>query len=411
MFRDQLAVDTDAYLAHAETLLERGGYFKPGTEIPTAFRPPLLPLFYAGILWLGGGVWAIGFLQVLLGTATVWYGGRTAENLTNQDVGFATAIFIAGNPILIYSQCTLMTETLFTFLLAYLFFRASLLKSTSPLRDYFLLGCIGGLLALCRPGIWPFYGLMLIGTVLLGLKAGAFRKAIMRTAVVASGLLLVVSPWVLRNTLVMGSPIVMTTHGGYTLLLGNNDAFYDEVVRQPWGTTWQEESLLAWQARLEEEMVRDLGAELARLEIPRDRWMKEQAYSWIKQHPGKFVEASWLRVRRFWAISPTVAPQWTDLFGRGIGMFYLLLYAIAACGIYMWFKHGRNFIPQFYVVLSLLFCVTSFFLVHTVYWSNMRMRAPVDVCLAILASALYLWDRSETLSDQGIDVVEKPEKE
>ena len=36
----------------------------------------------------------------------------------------------------------------------------------------------------------------------------------------------VVSPWVIRNQRVFGKPIVTTTHGGYTLWLGNNVAFY-----------------------------------------------------------------------------------------------------------------------------------------------------------------------------------------
>ena len=35
-----------------------------------------------------------------------------------------------------------------------------------------------------------------------------------------------------------GLPIVTTTHGGYTLLLGNNPAYYDEVVSQPLGVVW-----------------------------------------------------------------------------------------------------------------------------------------------------------------------------
>ena len=46
-------------------------------------------------------------------------------------------------------------------------------------------------------------------------------------AAFALGVLLVLSPWAIRNQLQFGRPIVTTTHGGYTLLLANNPEFYD----------------------------------------------------------------------------------------------------------------------------------------------------------------------------------------
>ncbi|MFX9077435.1 hypothetical protein ABTN32_20465, partial [Acinetobacter baumannii] len=54
----------------------------------------------------------------------------------------------------------------------------------------------------------------------------------------AIGTILTVSPWLVRNWLVFGVPILTTTHGGYTLLLGNNSVFTQDVVQQPWGTVW-----------------------------------------------------------------------------------------------------------------------------------------------------------------------------
>ncbi|MCA9041342.1 MAG: glycosyltransferase family 39 protein [Planctomycetaceae bacterium] len=388
--RDHLEVDTDAYLAHAQSLLDSGGYFKPGTEIPTSFRPPLVPLMYAGVLMLGGNVLMIGFLQVLLGTATVWYGGRAAWNLTNSAGGIFTALILAGDPILIYANVSLMTETLFTFLLAYGFFRATRISNSSKYREFFFLGCIGGLLALCRPGIWAFYLILFVGAFLLILKMKARQFCFLKGTTVGLGILLVVAPWGVRNYLTMGDPILMTTHGGYTLLLGNNNTFYEEVVRQPWGTIWQGDSLAAWQEQLEQDMIRDLGPERARLEIPRDHWMQNQAYDWISNNPAKFREASWLRLRRFWALKPNETPFENKLFDRGTTAVFGVIYLFAAWGIVMWFKYARGNLRQMTFVSALLVCMVSFCLIHTVYWSNMRMRAPVEVCLALLASGTVL---------------------
>ncbi|MEZ6049597.1 MAG: hypothetical protein R3C11_29260 [Planctomycetaceae bacterium] len=390
VLRDRLDVDVDAYLAHAETLLEKGGYYKPGTEIPTAYRPPLVPIFYAVLLWTGGGVWLIGLTQVLLGTATIWYGTLASWNLLKCSDEIITAGILAGSPILLYANCSLMTETLFTFLLAYGFFLATLLTSKSRLKEFLWLGIIAGLLALCRPGIWAFYLLLAIGWIAVSLKSKVWRNSFVRGLFVTGGLLLVIFPWALRNYLVMGSPIVMTTHGGYTLLLGNNDTFYKEVVQQPWGATWQEDSLLAWQQQLEEEMKQDLGEEQSQLEIPRDRWMKEQAYQWIQSNPTKFLEACWLRIRRFWAITPNNTPGGTEFFDKGIATIFVLFYIAAAIGTFYWFKYSRTDQRHMIFVAALISCIASFCLIHTVYWSNMRMRAPVEVCLAILASGAFL---------------------
>ena len=49
---------------------------------------------------------------------------------------------------------------------------------------------------------------------------------------------LVISPWVVRNLVVFNHPILMTTHGGYTLLLGNNSSFYEFLRNGEWGQTW-----------------------------------------------------------------------------------------------------------------------------------------------------------------------------
>ena len=46
------------------------------------------------------------------------------------------------------------------------------------------------------------------------------------------------APWAIRNQIVVGRPIVSTTHGGYTLLLGNNPSFYDHLRTAPRGTVW-----------------------------------------------------------------------------------------------------------------------------------------------------------------------------
>ncbi|WP_144998594.1 glycosyltransferase family 39 protein [Polystyrenella longa] len=389
-YRDQLGMDVDAYLAHAQTLLDNGGYFKPGTEVPTAFRPPLLPILYAAILSLGGGLWGIGIVQVMLGTASVWFTGKTASRMGNQATGAVAAGVMAFDPLLLFATASLMTETLFVFLLSLFCWRVSAINEKSAAFPLVTLGLIGGALALCRPGIWAWGGLVGVSCLIIAIRKKRMGLFLRQGILIFTGISIVVLPWVVRNWVVMGQPILTTTHGGYTLLLGNNETFYKEVISQPWGTTWQGDSLDRWQIEMEAEMRADLGQQEATGEIARDRWMNSRAKNWIVNHPGSFFDSSWLRLRRFWALAPHSVDEENRMIGIAISGYYILLYLASIIGLGFWLLFRKSEVPVVRVLTFTLLCVVSLTLIHLVYWSNMRMRAPVDFCLAIFAGGIAL---------------------
>jgi hypothetical protein len=191
-----------------------------------------------------------------------------------------------------------------------------------------------------------------------------------------------VAPWVIRNAIVMGRPLLTTTHGGYTLLLGNNPAYYREVVDQPLGTIWDGShgpGQAAWAA----ELNRELDALNLRSEVERDRWMSRQARSYIVADPAHFARACALRVLRFWSIKP--AADADEGFSRplvaGVAVFYTTLFAAAVGGLVgVLRRDGARWMP-------LLLLITAFALVHFAYWTDARMRAPIMPALAILAAS------------------------
>lgn len=126
-------------------------------------------------------------------------------------------------------------------------------------------GLAFGLLVLCRPTFWltaPFLGLTWLMTRQTSAPWPKLTETLSNGMRIVCGTALVVAPWLIRNWFVFGVPILTTTHGGYTLLLANNPVFNREVVQQPWGTVWEEASLLAWQSNLESQVERDLGPRL-----------------------------------------------------------------------------------------------------------------------------------------------------
>ena len=298
---ENLQIARDDYLEIAQHLLDGHGYCCSVGQ-PTAFRPPLYPLLVAACLICGGFV-AIGIVQILLGTATVWLTWRLGHQcrLTPR-ICLLAAMLIAVDPLLIEYSTQAMTETLFTFLVALLL--VTTLRSDQGVKKGILIGVVFGLSALCRPSMWAFGGLagagwsvvMVLNRPLHSETISIGRQLRFKTAlacVVATSV--TVSPWVIRNTLQFGHPILMTTHGGYTLFLGNNETFFREVVSAQPGTVWDGSSLQAWQAENEQKIS---GMGIAETdERSRDAAFSMLAQQWIVANPYSFLRSCLYRKR------------------------------------------------------------------------------------------------------------------
>jgi hypothetical protein len=187
---------------------------------------------------------------------------------------------------------------------------------------------------------------------------------------------------VVRNWIVLGQPVLTTTHGGYTLLLGNNPVFYREVVAKPWGTVWHdappEATQSAWFESINSAMLQADPPVTG--ELDRDRWMFDRAMATISEQPGQFLSACQLRFLRFWNVVPLgpSAESVPPLIRKGTAMFYGVVTLGLVVGL---FRLRRHELETWMPVLLLL---ASFTLVHLVYWSNARMRAPLVPAIALL---------------------------
>ena len=141
------------------------------------------------------------------------------------------------------------------------------------------------------------------------------------------GVLIVLSPWAIRNQLQFGRPIVTTTHGGYTLLVMNNPEFYQWLRTGPWGSVWRANRFnAAWDQRKPHD------------ELAVDRLAYSEAWETIRRSPGTFVYACLVRLGRFCALLPhqLVADE-TPLrrFSRyAVAVWYIVEFVLAAVGIW-----------------------------------------------------------------------------
>lgn len=224
------------------------------------------------------------------------------------------------------------------------------------------------------------------------------------------GTCVVVCPWLVRNVLVFGRPIFTTTHGGYTLLLGNNPVFYREVVDRPWGTVWQGESLSQWNESLETAMRQEHPP--IESEPARDRWMVRRAIRNIGDQPAEFLSACRLRMLRFWNVAPlgpatdAIRRMWLR-FCQAIGQENWKPHAHAAVTVVRWglsLFYGTIMIGLLLSLVRmdraewqryrpLLLLIAAFCVVHLFYWTNTRMRAPLIPAIALLAVRGFLLRR------------------
>lgn len=401
---EELNTDPDSYLGLARSLAAGRGYSIPGSRVPTAFRPPLYPLLLS-VMSTDSLVWARGGFNVLLGVAGGLFVWLAAVRFGFGPVGrcLAAAVFLCDPLLLRYSSLP-MTESLCACLSAMLIWQLAGRHQLRS-RESLLTGLLFGLCVLSRPTYWGFAGLLGVATLLgwwrrdRNVEPAGRRQPVRAVVLTCLGAVLVVAPWVIRNLFVLGHPVVMTTHGGYTILLGNNAAFYKEVVNQPWGTVW-DGSRGAGQAVWADNINRQLDQLGLHGEVERSRWMTHRAVSTIRQHPQTAIRAMLLRFVRFWNVVPSgpAADGIPRLLKRCVGIYYCALWMLLLLGGLQVVRGRVAHRKQWGMVILL---VVSFSAIHLIYWSNVRMRAPIVPGIALLAALpLDRWSRNRVTSPE-----------
>lgn len=389
-FWENLQADPDSYRRLAANIIERQSFTLSDPAEPTAFRPVLYPLLLAWVsrsgLVLTGEVFG---LHLVLGLLTVAGTYALARKLNLARWRLWAGLLVALDPILMHQATLIMNETLSALLavtawLALLALIDSMRGDANvvPPRELTIHGVnLGGALMLafyCRPTflIWA----ALAPLTLLGVETSWRRRG---QAVAAVGLtcLFLLAPWVVRNIMVFDTPVIATTHGGYTLLWGNNREYYDHLKEGRDGL-WDS---APFHARFGEAYPHK-GTSAS--ELARDQAAHREAVRTISDQPTMFVYSSLLRLTSFWRPWPLPLSD-QESFNRrmlryAIGVWYTVLFPLALFG---WWKLGRRWLrPEW---LAGLMLPLTFMAIHLVYWTDMRMRAPVMPVIAVLACVAF----------------------
>jgi len=367
--------DMYAYLLLADNIVTGKGYTY--ASIPTAFRTPGYPLFLAGTMELFGKhfLLAARFLQATAGIVAAYRCMRAARLLFGKTAGNIALIGALLSPTLAYFSGEILTEGLASFFVASFLWALAEDTKQPNWKTAIAMGLTIGLGAMVRAN-----------TAVLGLVAllGAWtarpaRYAKRELLMIPISAAIIVAPWVIRNSLVFGRPLLSTEAGSAALVsLVNPEARlvagWDSPLRELVGY------VVPNQLETNDDERRAIGSEL---DMNRKCW-EASGRLWDRMSLGakfRWVLGKW---QAYWfSTDQLLHPGAVSRRNRGLHVAGVLFYwgFLVLAGIGCW--NLRKSRPT--VVLVLIAYAVLVTAVHTPFVMNSRIRAPlVDPLIAVL---------------------------
>ena len=388
---DQITVlpgiqDQVSYDALARSLLDGRGYsftekwypFTPANT-PTSHWSFLYPLYLAGIYAVTGYHPLVArLLQGIVGGVLLCFLiYKIGRRVVNEETGLVGAGLAAVYGYFIYYNVALMTETFFMVLvLLTLYLGIELKESPNPIR-WVGLGLALGLTVLLRQTILFFIPVLLFW-LFWELKNRGVRWWNFAIPVVI--IILMITPWTIRNYLVYREFLPLNSNAGYALFASNNPNL---------GTDWRNDAVVV---PVPEELREQNEAQL-------DRALTKRGIEFILADPERYL---WLTLDKtlefFWFWPSSESSRISNLnrvLSFGLYMPFMVF------GLILSVSRWRSFLPLY------LFIVIHTG-IHLLSWPAPRYRLSVDAvsmvfaALALLELAKYLksWRRRNLVSDK-----------
>jgi 4-amino-4-deoxy-L-arabinose transferase-like glycosyltransferase len=374
-------VDEQDYVALAKNILQGNGFAREAGQ-PTSIRPPLFPGLVAATWWVFGtrNLQAVRALQIGLALGTVCLVYLLGRRAFNPTIGVLAAAVFWLYPSLVFFNFTILTETLFTFLLvAFVLLTLMLVDRPRP----WIAVCCGvalGLAALTRSILWPVP--LVLCPLLVLLIRSPMRVRLAAAALVLAGYAAVVAPWAIRNTRLQHVFTVVDTMGGMNLRMGNyehtpEDRMWD-AVSLPRELDW------SYALALERPGRRHTEGE-------KDKWAQRKALEYMAAHPGTTLRRSLIKFADFWGLEREfiagirigyyqVPPAAAMIAPLAITFAYLVVVLTGIAGIWLSPPEARTQI----VLLLPLVVITG---LHSIVFGHSRYHIPLIPILAVYGAA------------------------
>jgi 4-amino-4-deoxy-L-arabinose transferase-like glycosyltransferase len=236
------------------------------------------------------------FSQAILNALGIYAAYLLVKHLSDKNSGLIAAGLYAFFPEIAYATTKMVPEAIISgpVLLAFYLFlkmKPKLLLSVSTIR-FFWLGIFIGLLALMKASLLFLYVAFAISLLVSGFKRMPVLKSILLLSI---GVVLAVSPWLIRNTIVMGKPVFRTTYG-FNLWRGNYPGASGTGRLLPGATR---------EVLPDDEYFNYIDQNQSGTEIEIDEFFTKEAIRLIKQNPGGFLKLTAKRIFYFLVFDPS----------------------------------------------------------------------------------------------------------
>lgn len=371
-------------------------FYRTRPEMPLqAFLPPLHPWLIVLALQFAEPALAYGLFQAVLGTLTVWLLYLLAKAVA----GWRVAM-LAGWVAALYPSHVLLVGQPHSTVLHACCLLAILVACWHVLQRptvgmAFLAGGLVGVFALGRPQIVVFVPII-VGWLWVNRVRGWSLWRVSITLALAT--VLVILPWCIRNSLLFGRPVFISTNGGVTFWNGNNPfttgsahdvyadklAAYRGVVRDPsLPDVYQHPEPYPFPPEIEGQL-----ATISELQL--DRTAYRAGLDFIRQYPTEWLKLEMQKLVSFWWFRPNLGsnPLYQDTWTSLYRIQYVPLLVLTLIGLAISAPQWRRY--------SLLYAVLVLYtLVHLAFNVLTRYRWEIELLMILFAALAVsaIWDQ------------------
>ncbi|MCM8828736.1 MAG: glycosyltransferase family 39 protein, partial [Candidatus Omnitrophica bacterium] len=252
----------------------------------------------------------------------------------------------------------LLTETLFIILVLLSVY--AFVKLIEPEVSFYygiFAGAMSGIAGLCRPTrelFLPFFLLFVLCS-----KSELLRTRLKKVFFAFTGFVLILTPWIIRNYIVIGKFVPGTTMGGAVFWEGNNPYSEGGPCRYFPEGVWQID------------------------EAQRDGVFYRLTFEYIKKDPRRFIHILGKKFLRFWNVVPNAVEYSGNLYRFiSVTSFGLLLPFFALGILVVPYNAGNVFLIGIIILFTLF---------HMLFLASIRYRVAIEPFVIILACYGFLW--------------------
>lgn len=347
----------------------KGFFFEANNAIQRASIGPVYPVLCALIYFLfGHHTFLIILLQIALNAATCALVFFLTKRFFGSKCAYLAAILVALHPgLIIYSSTKLHSLSFYSFLICSSFFLLATCLKGCRAGHKIILGLCTGLCVLDRATFLPFFILAWLWVFYYSENKKEAKKIILVSVV---SLFLIVSPYVIRNTVIFKRFVFIQTNSWLVFWLGNNPQS-SGTATIPSG-----EGAIATSP---EEFRKKLFSldEIGQMDL-----FKAAALTFIRQHPYRFMGLTLKKFYYFWWFSPQAGARYPVAYLKWYKIYYSIILPVSVFGFICALRIKRT--RPLVILMLLLFSSNS--LLHSLYYLEGRHRWSMEPLLLMCFS-------------------------